>query len=338
MSDVNTTEHIGVILVNLGTPDKPTPQSIRRFLRHFLSDKRVIQLPKLLWLPILYGFILPFRPQKIAPLYTLIWGEGEGPMRTMGKQLVEALQVKLNTLPSRGQQYHVVQGMTYGNPSLQSAFEHLNNRGCKQIIILPLFPQYSDTTTAAAFDTIEKTLKKVRIDATLHFIRDYHAHPLYINALAKHIKKYWQEHKLNNTRLLMSFHGIPQRYADKGDPYPQQCETSAALVIEELRKDMDQLPQCLLAYQSRFGKAPWLQPYTDETLEAWAKEDCESVAVICPGFAVDCLETLEEIAIQNRKGFTEAGGKFYHYIPALNASEEHVDLFFDVIVNQDLKR
>lgn len=340
----NSTQHTGVILVNLGTPDTPEPQSIRRFLASFLADKKVIQLPRLIWLPILYGFILPFRPSKIAPLYASIWGDGDGPMRSIGKKLAESLQQKLNqNQQATSHEHHVVLGMTYGKPSLKTAFEDLNSRGCEHIIILPLFPQYSDTSTGASFDAVERALAKVKVNATLHFIRDYYQHPLYISALVSHIQKYWQANELGlgkdndskKTKLLMSFHGIPQSYADKGDPYQQQCETTAKLMIEKISEEMGlSKEQCARSYQSRFGKATWLKPYTDKTLEAWGENGLDEVVAICPGFAVDCLETLEEIALQNKEIFQQAGGKSFHYIPALNDSAEHVDLLFDLAINQ----
>ena len=334
-----SSKSIGIILLNLGSPDTPEPQSIRRFLARFLADKRVIQLPRLLWLPILYGFILPFRPKKIAPLYRSIWGEGDGPMRSIGNKLAEALQEKLNSCSqSSNHSFHVVTGMTYGNPSIQSAFETLNKRGCEEIIILPLFPQYSDTSTAAAFDSVGRALKKVQVNSTLHFINHYYSHPLYINALVNQIQKYSEASKFDftnnktNTKLLMSFHGIPQSYADKGDPYPQQCEATAKLVFKKMAEEFNCSEQeFTFSYQSRFGKAAWLKPYTDLLLGDWGRNGVEQVAVICPGFTVDCLETLEEIAIQNKEIFQKAGGKIYHYIPALNDGDEHVDLLIDIV-------
>lgn len=342
MENSNSTQHTGIILLNLGTPDTPEPRAIRRFLASFLADKKVIQLPRLIWLPILYGFILPFRPRKIAPLYASVWGNGDGPMRSIGKKLAASLQQKLNQ-QATNHKHHVVLGMTYGNPSLQQAFTDLNRHGCEHIIILPLFPQYSDTSTGASFDAVERALAKVKVNATLHFIRDYYKHPLYISALVTHIQKFWQANgiglaKENNSKkpkLLMSFHGIPQSYADKGDPYQQQCETTAGLIIEKISATMGlSKSQCARSYQSRFGKATWIKPYTDQTLAEWGEKGLDEAVVICPGFAVDCLETLQEIASENKEIFQQAGGKTFHYIPALNDSAEHADLLFDLVINQ----
>ena len=339
MDPSTSSKSIGIVLLNLGSPDTPEPQSIRRFLASFLADKRVIQLPRLLWLPVLFGIILPFRPQKIAPLYRSIWGTGDGPMRSIGNKLALALQEKLNLLSqSDDHSFHVVTGMTYGNPSLQLAFKSLNERGCGEIIILPLFPQYSDPSTAAAFDSVERALKKVQVNSSLHFINHYYSHPLYINALVSQIQKHSEasgidfNNKKTNSKLLMSFHGIPQSYADKGDPYPQHCEITAKLVFKKLAEKLNCSEQKFaFSYQSRFGKATWLKPYTDHLLEDWGKNGVEQVSIICPGFTVDCLETLEEIAIQNKEIFQNAGGKIYHYIPALNDGNDHVDLLFDIV-------
>lgn len=329
----------GVILLNLGSPDSPEPKSIRRFLAVFLADKRVIQLPRLVWLPILYCFILPFRPKKIAPLYKTIWGDDEGPMRSIGKKLAKTLQAKLNrNSEDNSKAYQVISAMTYGKPSIADALKKLDESGCEHLIILPLFPQFSDTTTSAGFDAVKKALKKIPTKSSLHFIEEYHSHPLYIKALTQQIKTFTESLDLdlttpgNNAKLLMSFHGIPQSYANKGDPYPQQCEITASLLAASLNEELA-IPEkhCVLSYQSRFGKAEWLKPYTDCLLAEWGKEKLDSVCVVCPGFAVDCLETLEEIAIQNREEFQNAGGKNYYYIPALNDSLGHVELLANLV-------
>ena len=337
--EIQTSNPVGIILLNLGSPDAPEPKPIRRFLAIFLADKRVIQLPRLVWLPILYCFILPFRPKKLAPLYKTIWGDGEGPIRSIGKKIAGALQATLNCPQKQyGSSFQVESAMTYGNPSISAALSKLAESGCEHTIVLPLFPQFSDTTTSAGFDALERALEKVSINSTLHFIEEYHSNPLYIKALTQQIKSFAKSHKIdlttpgNNAKLLMSFHGIPKSYADKGDPYPQQCENTARLLTSSLNQEL-KIPEerCVLSYQSRFGKAEWLKPYTDCLLGEWGNEKLDNVCVICPGFSVDCLETLEEIAIQNKEGFENAGGKNYYYIPALNDNSEHIELLADLV-------
>lgn len=309
----------GVILVNLGTPDAPTPSAVRRFLRLFLSDPRVVEMPRPLWWLILHLFILPFRPYRVARLYQTIWEEGGSPMRRLLEEQRQALALHFEQ-ETASQHVEVLPAMTYGLPSLEAALDTFRQNQVENVVVLPLLPQYSATSTAPVYDVVQRWSKRQRNLPTLSIIKDYHTHPLYIEAIAQSIREHRAQHG-ESARLLFSFHGIPQPYADKGDPYPQQCLKTAELVAAALG-----LPRESWAYsfQSRFGAQQWIQPYTDVLLHAWAKGGIESVQVVCPGFAADCLETLEEIAIQNRDGFLQAGGKRYEYIPALNASANHI--------------
>ena len=304
----------GVLLVNLGTPDAPTPEALRRYLAEFLSDPRVVDLPRWRWLPILHGIILRTRPARSARAYARIWTERGSPLRLYTEALAEALEGSLD-IPVRI-------AMRYGRPSIASGLEQLRQAGAQRLIVLPLYPQYSATTTASTYDALAAALRREALVPEIRFLGDYHRHPAYIDALAKRIEDHWREHG-RGERLLLSFHGIPQRYAEAGDPYPQRCEATAHALAQRLGLEEG---QWAMSYQSRFGREPWLQPYTDETLARWPGEGVRSVDVVCPGFATDCLETLEEIAMENRDTFLQAGGESYRYIPALNDRPEHVAL------------
>lgn len=316
---------LGVVLVNLGTPDAATPSAVRRYLREFLSDPRVIELPRPLWWLILNLFVLPFRPRRVAHLYQTIWEE-DSPMRRLLREqcagLADALRVSMPDVD-----VHVAPGMTYGQPSLPAALDSLRQSGVEKMVVLPLFPQYSATSTAPVYDAVQRWTATQRNLPALTFIKDYFSHPLYIAALAASIRAHQQLHGVSS-RLLLSFHGIPQPYADKGDPYPERCRETARLVAEALGL-ADGSWAC--SFQSRFGAQPWVQPYTDVLLQEWASSGVDSVQVVCPAFAADCLETLEEIALQNRDGFLAAGGKSYQYIPALNARPDHVALLAGLV-------
>lgn len=309
---------LGVVLVNLGTPDAPTPAAVRRYLRQFLSDRRVIEIPPLVWKLILNLFILPFRPKRVAKLYASIWEvQGDSPMRRILREQAEALQASLST-PE--QEVKVLPGMSYGNPSLASALDRLRADGVENIVILPLFPQYSATSTAPVYDALQRWTATQRNLPGYTVIKDYFAHPAYIRALADSIREYRAVHG-GADKLLFSFHGIPQPYADKGDPYPKRCRCTAAHVAQQLGLSED---QWAISFQSRFGKQEWVKPYTDVLLEEWAKSGVGSVQVVSPAFSADCLETLEELAIQNRELFEHAGGKSYAYIPGLNTRADHI--------------
>lgn len=321
-------ERVGVVLVNLGSPDAPDAASVRRFLREFLSDPRVVDYPRLLWWLILNIFILPFRPARVARAYRHIWGaqNAEAPLRHITRQQADALQRVLNQQQD-GTLYQVWPAMTYGQPALAEALQAAENAGVQRLVVLPMYPQYSSTTTAPVLDRVAAFYAQRRHVPTLQLIHDYHAQPGYIGALKASVQDFCRQHGASG-RLLFSFHGIPCRYVDAGDPYAEQCHNSAKLLAEALALSSSEWS---LAFQSRFGPEPWLTPYTDATLLQWAREGVESVMVICPAFAADCLETLEEIAIQNRDAFLAAGGKRFFYIPALNVSEAHIRFLAELV-------
>ncbi|CCN36268.1 ferrochelatase [Vibrio nigripulchritudo SFn27] len=309
----------GILLANLGTPDEPTAPAVKRFLAQFLMDKRVVDLTRWLWCPLLHGIILPTRSPRVAKLYKTVWMDDGSPLMVYSKLQAQALKESLDV--------PVELGMTYGNPSLQSGIERLMEQGCKEIIVLPLFPQYSSTTTAAVSDGLTDAFKKMPEIPGYTVIRDYHDHPMYIKALADSVRAHWEKHG-QSEYLLCSYHGIPKRYADNGDIYPQHCEATTRLLAQELELDEKQIG---MTYQSRFGREEWLQPYTDETMEALPSRGTKKLQVITPAFSVDCLETLEEIAEENKEIFMEAGGEDYQYIPCLNADPSHIEMMKAVI-------
>jgi ferrochelatase len=317
----STRPRLGVVLANLGTPDAPTPSAVRKYLREFLADPRVIEIPRPVWWLILNLFILPFRPRRVARLYQSIWKDGDSPMRLIlneqcrkvGEQLQQALPAA---------DIHVLPAMSYGQPSMASAFEKLQQAGVEKVVVLPLFPQYSATSTAPVYDAVSRWLAKQRNVPAVTLLKDYYAHPVYIAALAASVQAHRREHGAAR-KLLLSFHGIPQPYADKGDPYPERCRETAVRVAAALKLADD---DWAFSFQSRFGAQAWVKPYTDVLLQEWAASGIDSVQVVCPAFSADCLETLEEIAEQNREGFLHAGGKRYEYIPALNVRADHIAL------------
>jgi ferrochelatase len=308
----------GVLLTNLGTPDTPTKTALRHYLKEFLWDPRVVEQPRWLWWLVLNGIILNTRPAKSAAAYQKVWTDEGSPLLTTGRQQQQKLELVLRE--KLGENTHVELAMRYGSPSIRSGLEALREKGCNRLLILPLYPQFSASTTGSTFDAVAGVLKTWRCIPTLHMIDAYHDHPAYIAALANSVEDYWQRHG-KPERLLMSFHGIPESYFKAGDPYPCHCRKTARLLREALDLDEERAP---LSFQSRFGKEPWIQPYTDVTLKQWGTSGLSSVDVICPGFAADCLETLEEIAMQNRCLFLAAGGTQFRYIPALNDSETHI--------------
>jgi ferrochelatase len=308
---------IGVLLTNLGTPSAPTPRALKKYLAEFLSDPRVVEIPKLLWQLILHAIVLPLRPKKSAKLYQKIWRPEGSPLLINSQRLTEKLQ---NALP---QEYKVVLGMRYGKPSIAEALNELKKHPLTSLIILPLYPQYSSTTTASTFDAVAAVLKTWRVIPEVHFISSYYDNENYISALANSVRS-------QNIKdyLLFSFHGLPQRFIDKGDPYQEQCFTSARLVAEKLQLPKEKWG---VVFQSRFGKAKWIQPYCDVTLKKMPAQGYKNISILCPGFAVDCLETLEEIAIQNRQLFLGADGESFNYIPALNDSNEQVEMLAAIL-------
>ena len=311
------TDRTGVLLVNLGTPDAPSTPAVRRYLGEFLHDYRVVELSRWIWCLILHGVILRIRPKRSAAAYQTIWRESGSPLMSLTRKLTEGVEANLKKLSGQG--VSVTMAMRYGQPSVKHALEHLAGSGVNRVAVLPLYPQYSCSTTASVYDAVGNTLKGWRNLPAIHIVRDYHLADGYLDALAASVQAHWAEHT-RSEKLVISFHGTPQRYADQGDPYRLQCEETAAALAKRLALTDE---QWILSFQSRFGRAPWLQPYTDKTLQSLAQQGTQSVDVICPGFAVDCLETLEEIAEENAGIFREAGGENFAYIPCLNDRKEH---------------
>ncbi|GAB4270662.1 MAG: ferrochelatase [Candidatus Promineifilaceae bacterium] len=320
-----TAPKTGVLLVNLGTPDEPTAKGLRPYLHQFLGDPRVIEWPAWIWKPILHGIILNVRPKRSAKLYASIWQEDGSPLLTYSQSVAEQLQQAL--AQEWGEDILVELAMRYGRPAIADKLALFREANVQRILVVPMFPQYSASTTATIYDIVFDELKKYRWMPELRTVTSYHDNPLYIDALAHQIETFWQKNG-RSQKLLFSFHGIPQSYFQKGDPYYCFCQKTARLVSQKLGLDKDTYQVC---FQSRFGPEEWLQPYTDKTLEEWAHQGIKSVDTLCPGFAVDCLETLEEMAEQNKELFLEAGGKTYQYIPCLNNSPEQINLFLNII-------
>lgn len=323
--DHESTDSTGVLFCNLGTPDKPTTGAVRRFLREFLSDPRVVEIPRPIWWLILNLVILPFRPRHVASAYKSIWMDRGSPLMVFSEDQRDALAAELKA--QTGTDIPVALGMCYGKPSIPQAMEALRKQGVRRLIILPAYPQYSGTTTAAVFDIVSRQLRRWRWIPELRTINNYHDDSRYIQALANSVQQF-REKNPPAQRLLMSFHGLPEAMLLAGDPYFCQCQKTARLLAEKLGLAED---EWAISFQSRLGKAKWLQPYTDKTLEQWAHQGVKSVDVICPGFSADCLETLEEMAMQNREVFFEHGGEQYQYIPALNADDAHIHLFAGLV-------
>ncbi|MDA8014969.1 MAG: ferrochelatase [Gammaproteobacteria bacterium] len=317
-AETETRERVGVLLTNLGTPDSCAPGDVRRYLREFLSDRRVVGLPRILWLPLLHGIVLNTRPRKSAKAYAKIWRDDGSPLLVFSRMQQRKLQRRFD------ESAVVVElGMRYGNPSIAAALEKLHAAGARKVLALPLYPQYCSATTASTFDALGAAFARRWHLPALRFVDHYHDHPKYIAALARSVRA----HNSDGV-LVMSFHGIPEAFADAGDPYPAQCKTTARLLADELKLADD---EWRLSFQSRFGPARWLQPGTEETLAALAQDGVQSVRVICPGFSADCLETLEEIAIGGRETFLQAGGRHFQYIPCMNDDDAHIDALQEII-------
>ena len=316
-------EKTGLLLVNLGSPDAPTAKATRKYLFQFLHDHRVIELTRWLWCPILHGIILRTRPKRSAAAYAKIWDQPDGvggkeaPLIRITRHQAAGIQDRL------GDDVSVKIAMRYGNPSIASALAAFEAEGITKVGVFPLYPQFAGAKTASVTDDIFKSLKNRRNAPELRFIRDYHDDPRYIAALRDSAIQHFEDIGWKPDRLLASFHGLPQTYVDKGDPYQDECRKTGELLAEIMPKDS---PEVMLTFQSRFGPKAWLQPYTDKTLEALPEQGVKRVAVICPGFSADCLETLEEIAIEAKETFLEAGGEAFTMVPCLNASKQHIDL------------
>jgi len=312
----------GVLLVNLGTPDAPTTPAVKRYLKQFLSDKRVVDTPRWLWWPILNGAILPIRSPRVAKLYASVWMDEGSPLMVFSKRQRDALAARLE-MP-------VELGMSYGNPSLKSALDSLMAQGVTRLIVLPLYPQFSCSTVAAVWDGITQVFAGYRSLPSVQFIRDYATHPAYIAALKASVERSFAKHGKPDL-LVMSYHGIPQRFADEGDDYPLRCrETSDALIAALGLNEHE----AMMTFQSRFGREPWLTPYTDETMQSLPAKGVKHVQIMSPGFSADCLETLEEISEQNCEFFMHAGGTKFEYIPALNDDELHIDMMVELVNGQ----
>jgi len=302
----------GVLLVNLGTPDAPTPSAVRRYLREFLSDPRVVELPRWLWLPILYLLVLPFRPAKTARKYATIWKPDGSPLRIYHERQAQLLRGYLGERLKAP--VPAFAAMRYGKPTIAEGLKELVARGCDRVLVMPMYPQYASSATGSVEDALAKALGRMRPAPAIRIVRDFHAHRAYAKAIAKNVNDYWFKHGRPD-RLVLSFHGVPKASIDAGDPYQAQCLESGRLVAAELGW-MDK--RTVVTFQSRFGKGEWIRPYTADTLRALGSEGVKRVDVACPGFAADCLETLEEIALEGKAAFVEAGGKDFHYIPTTN--------------------
>lgn len=314
---------IGVLITNLGTPDAPETGAVRRYLAQFLSDRRVVEIPPLLWQPILRGIILNVRPAKSAAAYREVWGPDGSPLASITKAQARALQARM------GEQLVVDYAMRYGNPGIGEKIAWLKAHGCERILLAPLYPQYCGATTATANDAAFAELAKMRWQPAIRTLPPYYDDPAYIDALVIEVRRHLAALDFEPERLLASFHGMPQRTLDLGDPYHCHCRKTARLLAEALGRPVD------VAFQSRFGRAKWLEPATDDTLEQLAGDGVRRIAVVSPGFSADCLETLEEIAIRGREQFLEAGGSHFAYLPCLNDSDAGMDML-EKLVRREL--
>jgi ferrochelatase len=313
-------DRIGVLITNLGTPDAPKKNELKRYLKEFLSDPRVIEVPRLIWWMILNLVILNIRPRRSAKAYSTVWTERGSPLMFHTQDQADALRTQLKA--QYGEDLVLDFAMRYGSPSVNSVIDKMLDQGVKKLLVLPLYPQYCASTTASTFDAVAASLAKKRLIPELRFINHYHDFPAYIQALADKIRTHWQTHGRAD-KLIFTYHGIPKRYLLNGDPYHCECHKTSRLVAENLGLNESEY---LVSFQSRFGREEWLQPYTDKTLMALPKEGIKSVQLVCPGFAADCLETIEEIGEENCEYFLQAGGERYEYISALNAEPAHIEM------------
>jgi len=322
-----TAEKTGILLVNLGTPDAPTPPAVRAYLKEFLSDPRVVEMPRALWWLILNGIILNTRPKKSAAKYASIWLPEGSPLRVYTEKQTVLLQ---GYLSQRTRAPFVVDyAMRYGNPGIPEALRKLKEQNCRRILVVPMYPQYASSTTATVCDIVFDELKQMRNMPALRTIRNFHDHPGYIKALANSINDYWMKHG-RPEKLLMSFHGLPEYTLDKGDPYHCECHKTARLLAQELGLKPGQY---VVTFQSRFGRHEWLKPYTAATLKELGQQQTKRLDVVCPGFVADCLETLEEIALEGKDEFQHAGGGEYRYIPCLNDRNDWLHALTDLVLD-----
>ena len=324
----STPDRISVLLVNLGTPDSPSYLAVQRYLGQFLGDRRVIDAGRLFWLPILYGIVLPFRPVRTVRNYRKIWMRGGSPLAVYSKSLTAKVGALLQS--RLGGDVRIELGMTYGNPSVASAIKSLAEQNVKRLLVMPLYPQYCSSTTGSVFDRASKVLQRWRWIPETRFVNDYHTNAGYIQALTASIQNHWEEVG-ERSHLLFSYHGIPAVYVEEGDPYQSQAEATTRLVVSRLGLAETDYSHC---YQSRFGSVVWLQPYTEDTLKLLAKRGLRKLTIVSPSFACDCLETLEECAIEYRDKFLELGGEKLTLVPALNDADQHVEALADIVQNQ----
>ncbi len=319
-----SSSRIGILLVNLGTPDAPTPRALRPYLKEFLSNSRVIEIPRWVWWLVLNGVILNTRPKKSAEKYALIWTPEGSPLKVHTERQTRLL---LGFIGERIKPVPLVEyAMSIGNPSISKVLARMKQHRCERILVLPLYPQYAASSTAAALDTVFTELRKMRNVPAIRTVKHYHDHPGYINALAQNVRDYWKKTGKPD-KLVMSFHVVPRFTLDKGDPYHCECQKTGRLLAEALNLGTSQFQIC---FQSRFGKTEWLKPYTTEILEQLGKQNARRIDVVCPGFVSDCLETLEEIAIEGRTTFVQAGGQEFHYIPCLNERDDWIHVLADI--------
>ncbi len=322
-----TPQKTGILLVNLGTPDAPTPQAVRRYLKEFLGDPRVVEMPRAIWWLILNGIILNTRPRKSAAKYASIWMQEGSPLRIHTEKQTALLQ---GYLGERTKAPFVIDyAMRYGNPSIPGVLRKLKEQNCQRILVVPMYPQYAASTTATVNDIVFRELQQMRNTPALRTIKHFHDHPGYIKALANNINDCWMKNG-RPEKLLMSFHGLPQDSLDRGDPYHCECLKTGRLLAHELGLKPEQYT---VSFQSRFGRAKWLQPYTSATLKEWGKQKIRRVDVVCPGFVADCLETLEEIAMEGKEEFLQAGGSDYRYIPCPNDRNDWMHALTDLVLD-----
>jgi protoporphyrin/coproporphyrin ferrochelatase len=326
------TRQIGVLVVNLGTPEAPTPPAVRRYLKEFLSDRRVIENQGAVWRLVLNGFILPFRPKVKARAYASIWNReaDESPLKTITR--AQAAKLTMALTPDHPT-IQVDWAMRYGQPSIPERLRSLVERGCDRVLVVPLYPQYSAATTATVADKVFRTLMRMRAQPALRIARPYYDDPIYIDALAESVKTALADLPAPPEMIIASYHGMPQSYVDKGDPYAEQCAETTRLLRARLGYDNDKL---IMTFQSRFGRAAWLKPYTDKTFESLARKRVKRIAVVMPGFAADCLETLEEIAIEGAHSFKRYGGEQFTVVPCLNDSAGGIATL-NSVVSRELK-
>ncbi len=316
---------VGVLITNLGTPQAATAKALKPYLKQFLWDPRVVEVPRPIWWVILNAIILNVRPKRSAEAYQQVWTERGSPLLFHTQDQANTLAAALQA--TYGDHVEVAFAMRYGQPSIDSALDTLAAAGCRKMVVLPLYPQYSAATTGSTFDAIAANFQQRRWLPDFRFISHYHDHSSYIDAIVASVKAHWAEHGRAD-KLILSYHGMPQRYLEQGDPYHCECHKTTRLLVEKLGLNEGEY---MTSFQSRFGREPWLQPYTDETLKALPSQGVKSVQIICPGFSSDCLETIEEIGGENRHYFTDAGGERYEYIPCLNAEQSHIDMMVDLI-------